>query len=315
MELIDIPRRRQRQRSSSVRAVALTLVGFASMWAVPAVMAAPGIPSDGVVTFDGTGFGVMNVQLVLGSSLRFSNPSAKPLDLRIVTWRGKVVKRLKVPAHGQAQWTPKHYGVYDYLDARTTALGNVTIQGSDGEKVFQPVGHKAGMSFRAPAYGVVAVTNASGGGIPLSSSYGNKEVSGQTTLTGKHHRAFMDQTPWMEVPGGTMTFKPWVLVVRAGQPIHVYNYDGMTHGFFPGEYPVMFQDHAKVSSYRYNFKGFVLQKNGGHRDVTFHKVGIHHVLCVIHSYQWKHTYKSYHFYGGYPYVMDAVVVVEPASNV
>lgn len=270
-----------------------------------------GVPANGVVSFEGTGFDVMNTQLVLGSKLRFSNPGAKPLDLRIVTWRGKVVKNLTVPAHGRAVWTPKHYGVYDYFDAKTTAFGNVTIHGSGGEKVYEPVARKSSPYFPAPAYGVVAVTNADGSGIPLSSSYGSKEVPGRTTLTGKHHRAFMNQTPWIEVPGGTMTYKPWVLVVKAGQSIHVYDYDAMNHSFLPGEYPVMFLDHDHVRSYRYGFKGFVLQRHGGHRDVTFYMPGIHHILCVIHSYRWKHTYKSHHSYGGFPYVMDAVVIVEP----
>lgn len=32
-----------------------------------------------------------------------------------------------------------------------------------------------------------------------------------------------------------MTFKPWVLVVKAGQVIHIYNGDSMTHGFYPGD--------------------------------------------------------------------------------
>lgn len=272
------------------------------------------IPADGRVTFEGSGFSVMNVQLVLGSSLHFSNPGDSALDVRIVTWRGKLVENLPVPAHGHASWTPTHYGVYDYFDAKSTDLGSATIQGSDGEKVYQPVARKHSKTFPAPAYGVVAVTNADGGGIPLSSSYGPMEVPGTSTLTGKHHRPFMNHAPWMEVPGGTMTFKPWVLVVKAGQPIQIYDEDGMDHGFFPGDYPVMYQNHDHIRSYNYRFQGFVLKKNGGHRPMTFYLPGIHHILCVIHSYAWKHTYKSRHVYGGYPYVMDAVVVVEPASK-
>ncbi|MEJ2630851.1 MAG: hypothetical protein P8015_06430 [Acidihalobacter sp.] len=272
------------------------------------------IPADGQVTFEKTGFSIMNVQLVLGSSLHFSNPGNSTLDVRIVTWRGKPVKDLSVPAHGHASWTPVHYGVYDYFDAKTTDFGSATIQGSDGEKVYQPVARKHSKAFPAPAYGVVAVTNAAGGGIPLSSSYGPTEVPGATTLTGKHHRSFMKHAPWMEVPGGTMTFKPWVLVVKAGQPVQLYDEDGMDHAFFPGDYPVMYQNHDHIRSYDYRFQGFVLKKNGGHRPITFYLPGVHHILCVIHSYAWKHTYKSHHFYGGYPYVMDAVVVVEPDNK-
>ena len=270
------------------------------------------IPANGQVVFEGTGFNVMNVQLVRGSSLQFANPGDAAVDLRIVTWRGKVVKDLKVPARGHAAWTPTRNGVYDYFDAKSTNFGSVPIDGADGEKVYQPVGHKIGSkAFSAPAYGIVAVTDANGGGIPLSSSYGPMEVPDTSTLTGKHHRAFMNHANWMEVPGGTMTFKPWVLTVKAGQAIQVYNEDGMTHGFFPGTYPVMYDDHGHITSYRSDFQGFVLHKNGGHRSITFDRPGIYHILCPIHSYAWEHTYKSHRFYGGYPYVMDAVVVVVP----
>ncbi len=270
------------------------------------------IPANGQVTFEGTGFNVMNVQLVRGSSLQFANSGNATLDLRIVTWRGKRVKDLSIPAHGHAAWTPTRNGVYDYFDAKSTDFGSVPIDGADGEKVYQPVGHKtSSKAFSAPAYGVVAVTNANGGGIPLSSSYGAMEVPDTSTLTGKHHRAFMNHAPWMEVPGGTMTFKPWVLTVKAGQAVQVYNEDGMKHGFFPGTYPVMYDDHGRIKSYRSDFQGFMLHKNGGHRSITFDRPGIYHILCPLHSYAWEHTYKSHHFYGGYPYVMDAVVVVVP----
>lgn len=299
---------------------ALLLACVATACMTPAALAAtdnaPGgvgaVPANGQVSFEGTGFNVMNVQLVRGSSLHFSNPGNAALDLRIVTWRGKLVKDLSIPAHGHAAWTPAHNGVYDYFDAKSTNFGSVPIDGADGEKVYQPVGHKqSSKAFSAPAYGVVAVTNAAGGGIPLSSRYGSMEVPGTSTLTGKHHRAFMNHAPWMEVPGGTMTFKPWVLTVKAGQAIQVYNEDGMKHGFFPGAYPVMYEDHGNIKSYRSDFQGFMLHKNGGHRSITFKRPGIYHILCPIHSYAWEHTYKSHHFYGGYPYVMDAVVIVEP----
>lgn len=269
--------------------------------------------ATGRIVLEGAGFNVMNTQLVLGSTLHFSNPMKKRVDIRIVTWRGKAVKELSIPAHGHAIWKPKHYGVFDYLDAKTTGFGSVTIRGSDGEKVYQPVSKKTSKTFPAPAYGIIAVTNASGGGIPLSSDYGVMEVPNGSTLTGKHHHAFMKHTPWLEVTGGTMTFKPWVLVVKAGQPVQIYNEDSMTHAFFPGYYPVMYQDGDAIRDYRYSFTGFLLDKSGGHRSITFHLPGIHHVYCVVHSYPWKHTYKPHTRYGGYPYVMDAVIIVEPAS--
>lgn len=268
---------------------------------------------EGRVAFEGTGFNVMNVQLVLGSTLHFSNPGERKLVLRIVTWRGKTVKELSIPARGQADWKPTHYGVYDYFDAGTTRFGSITIRGSNGEKVYQPVSRKISKTFPAPAYGVVAVTNAAGAGIPLSRDYGPTEVPRGGTLTGKHYHAFMRHTPWLEVTGATMTFKPWVLVVKVGQPIQLYNEDSMMHAFFPGTYPVMYKDRNDIRYYRYWYRGFLLPKSGGHRSVTFRLPGIHHVYCVFHSYPWKHTYKSRRRYGGYPYVMDAVIFVEPAS--
>jgi plastocyanin len=289
----------------------LALLG--ALYCVPGISsaAAGGI----VVKFEATGFSAMNVQLVKGGSLRFANPTAHALSLQIVTWRGKAVKSYAVPAHGAVSWKPAAYGVYDYYDAGNSGFGNVAIQGAGGEKVYQVVAHQHSGDFPAPVYGVVAVTNEEGGGIPLSTSYGPMEVSGKSTLLGQHRRKFMSSaSPWMEVPAGTMTFKPWVLVVKAGQAVQVYNEDGMKHGFFPGAYPVLYDDHGKISTYRRSFKGFVLHKNGGHRSIVFSRPGIYHVLCPIHSYAWKHSYKSRRTYGGYPYVMDAVVVVEPARK-
>lgn len=295
---------------SVLRSFVLTGMGLCCALAVSSAYA------DGIVVkFDSTGFSAMNVQLVKGSSMRFANPTAHVLSLRVVTWRGRAVKSFTVPVHGSVSWKPSAYGVYDYYDAGDSGFGNVAIQGADGEKVYQVVARKHSTDFPAPAYGVVAVTNAKGGGIPLSTSYGPMEVPGRSTLLGKHRRSFMvANAPWMEVPGGTMTFKPWVLVIKAGQSVQVYNEDGMTHGFFPAAYPVLYEDHGKVKRYRRSFQGSVLGKDGGHRSIAFSKPGIYHILCPLHSYEWRHSYKSRRIYGGYPYVMDAVVVVEPAQS-
>ncbi len=268
----------------------------------------------GIIRFEKTGFSQMNVQLILGSTLKFSNPSQKALDLKIVTWRGKVASELHIPAGGKAQWIPKTYGVYDFYDATTTTFGSFTIPGSDGERAYQVVARKSSPYYPAPAYGVVAVTNANGGGIPLSSHYGPHEVPGVSTLTGKHFRPFMNQPPWIEVPGGTMTFKPWVVVIRADTPLQLYNYDGMDHSFFPGVYPVMLDDHGRINFYHVSFQGIVLHKNGGRGQIMFHRPGMYHILCTIHSYPWGFTYKSHHFFGGFPYIMDVIVIVEPAKR-
>ncbi|APZ41936.1 cupredoxin domain-containing protein [Acidihalobacter ferrooxydans] len=303
----------------SIRKTGVILAGIcAAFLTLGAFDAAQAATAAGTIRFDRTGFNHMNTQLVRGSTLHFSNPSARPLHLAIVTWRGRKVDTLTLAAHGgTAAWKPVKNGVYVFYDTRNTSYGDVPLAGEDGEKVYQPVARKHSPDFPAPVYGIVAVTAADGGGIPLSRSYGPMEVPGKSSLTGKHEHPFMHNTkdmPWIEVPGGTMTFKPWVLVVRAGTPIHVFDYDMMDHAFFPGHYPVMYLDHGKVSYYHHTFSGFILQSNGGHHVITFDKPGLYHILCIIHSYAWKHTYKSHRFYGGFPYVMDAVVVVEPAKR-
>ena len=313
------PAKAQTGKPHSTRSILAVLFACAAMACTVGAAAVPGalpqlkgsVQAKGVVTFDGTGFNVMNVQLVLGSTLFFSNPRNSTLDLRIVTWRGELVTNLMVRPHARAAWTPLRYGVYDYFDARTTDFGSVTIQGSDGEKVRQVVARKGSHTFPAPDYGVVVVTNAAGGGIPLSSSYGPTEVPGHTTLTGEHYHRFMNDPPWIEVTGGTMTFKPWVLVVQAGQRIHVYNSDAMDHLFFPAAFPVMDVNHGHVTWYRHSFLDRDVPMNGGHITIRFYHPGVYHIVCELHSHVWKHTYRSYRFYGGYPYVMDAIVVVEP----
>lgn len=305
-------------RLSKIAKPAATLAGLFALAGLGTAQAA--LPA-GTIRFETTGFSQMNTQLVQGSTLHFANPTASPLHLRIVTWRGKAVDSLNLAAHGgTAAWRPKRDGVYVFYDTKTTAYGTTPIAGEAGEKVYEPVARKHSPYFPAPAYGIVAVTNADGGGIPLSRRYGKMEVPGKSTLTsdhGKHIHPFMNDPkdrPWLEVPGGTMTYKPWVVVMRAGQTLHVFDYDAMDHAFFPGKYPVMFLDHGKVRFYHRTFTGFFLLMNGGHHDITFDKPGLYHILCTIHSYPWKHTYKSRYFYGGFPYIMDAVVIVEPTSS-
>lgn len=267
--------------------------------------------SHGQIRLDGDGFNVMNVQLVLGSHLRFANPGNEPLDIGIVTWRGKRVKTLVIPAHSHAAWKPACYGVYDYFDAQTTDFGSVTLRRARERRIQQPVARKNSSSFPVPAYGVIAVTNAAGGGIPLSSSHGPTEASGAGRPAHGRHRSFMGHGPWIAVSGATMTFEPWVLVVEAGQLIHVYNEDSMTHSFYPGDYPVMYKDHDRIRLYRSSFDGFRLKMNGGERSIAFRHPGIHHIVCLIHTIAWKHAYRPYPGYGGYPYVMDAVIIVVP----
>ncbi|WP_197495754.1 cupredoxin domain-containing protein [Acidihalobacter yilgarnensis] len=244
---------------------------------------------SGAIRFEKTGFSEMNVQLVLGSTLHFSNPTSQPLDLDIVSWQGQPAATLKIPAGTTADWKPTTDGIYEYYDAKTTQFGTAHVPGSGNAKVQQVVAAKGSPHFPAPAYGVVAVTDAAGGGVMPSSN------------------------PEMTVPGGTMTYVPFVLVVKAGQVIHLTDNDGMDHSFYPGNYPVMFDDRGQVRFYHDSFRGFTMHKNGGKAQMVFYRPGLHHILCTIHSYPWHHTYRSHHFYGGFPYVMDAVVLVEPAS--
>ncbi len=265
----------------------------------------------GWILLDGDGFNVMNVQLVIGSRLVFANPGDEPLALRIVTWRGAVVKNLTVAAHAHAAWKPRRYGVYDYFDASTTAFGSARVMGAGDRKIFQPVARTGSKSFPAPAFGVVAVTNAAGGGIPLSGSDGSAEAPGTNQRAAAPDGSSASREPRLEVSGVTMTFEPWVLVVRAGQRVEVYNADSMVHGFYPGAYRVMYEDQGRIRFYRYRFDGFDLKMNGGHRSVTFHHPGIHPVVCLVHTVASRHTYSPLRSYGGFPYVMDAFIVVEP----
>lgn len=272
------------------------------------------IRSHGEIGLDGDGFNVMDVQLVLGSRMRFANPGSEPLDIRIVTWRGRPVANLPIQAHSRAQWKPARYGVYVFYDAGTTDFGSVKLKGAHGEKIDQPVARKDSRSFPAPAYGVVAVTNAAGGGIRTSGSQGPVRAARSGKRTDERQGTLFNRGPRLEVSGTTMTFEPWVLVVRADQAIRVYNEDSMIHSFYPGDYPVMYKDHDHIRLYRYPFDGFNLAMNGAERSIVFRHPGIHHIVCLIHAVAWKHTYRPYPEYGGYPYVMDAVIVVEPAKT-
>lgn len=288
-------------------------IATASMASYPVPV--PSQSLSGAIKQQGEGFDIMNVQLVLGSKLYFSNPGNKPLEVDIDTWRGRPIKRLKVTSHHRMAWQPKQFGVFVFYNAKTTDFSGFSPVHSDGEKIYQVVARRHVPTYPVPAYGVVAVTNRVGGGIPLSWQYGPQETPrGNAVDASPRFHAFMRRGPWMEVTGKTMTFHPWVLIVKAGQPIEIYDEDRMDHAFFPGDYPVMYDDRGHLHWYQESFNGFELHKDGGHRSITFLLPGIHHILCVYHSYPWKDTYKTHHKAGDFPYIMDAIVVVEPDTR-
>jgi plastocyanin len=295
--------------------------GAMKAWCLAALFCAPilagaattGAPrADGgrrvVIRYAGTGFVPMAAEVTVGTRLSVVNPGDHVLDLSLVTPHGRPRGRFRVPPHGAVTLRLKRPGVEILYDADTTAFGGLRVGGA---AVRQPRARPGSADFPIPAYAVIAVTDTDGGGVP---------VSARRTVA---------------VPGTTMTFRPWVLVVRSGAVIRFINHDDMLHAVRPGAYRILYDDHGRLTNRRPRFQGFYLYPDGGEGRLAPRRPGLYGYYCFLHATPVAHSYipcGSYgkggywvirlgavpahrcRVYGGFPYVMDGWILVEPRRS-
>lgn len=250
------------------------------------VLAKAKIPDKDGLVFRGQGFQPMVLKLVSGQSLPIVNHGKEPLSLVSAPGSPESVnEHIKPGGKKHLKWTKP--GIYLLYDDRTTGFD---------AKVGQVVAKKGSPYFPLPAYAAVVITDQHGGGIPLSSQ------------------------PEVHIPDSYMTFEPWVLVVKAGAAIQFVNNDMDMHIAMPSAEPMLMPDRKAGREgnklWLEQMEAFApvnLPGNGGKGIVTLGTPGVYHYYCPIHAAYnaTAGTYAPLKSFGGYPFIMDGLLVVEP----
>lgn len=246
------------------------------------------MPDKEGLVFRGEGFQPMILKLVAGQSLPILNRGHQHLNL--VSAPGSpesVTEKIKSGGKKHLKWNKP--GIYLLYDDKTTRFDS---------KVGQVVARKDSPYFPLPAYAAVVVVNEHGGGIPFSA------------------KAEID------IPDSSMTFEPWALVVRAGSPIHFVNNDMDMHIAMPSAEPMLMPERKAGGNegtqlWLEQMQAFApvnLPGNGGKGVVTLGTPGVYHYYCPVHAAYnaTAGTYAPLKSYGGYPFIMDGLLVVEPS---
>jgi plastocyanin len=241
------------------------------------------------VSFFGAGFYPMVAHVVAGTTLRFSNRGAQTLSMASAP-HAPAKLGASVAANDDANVHFPKPGIYLIYDDSTTRF--------DGD-VGQVVARKSSASYPRPAYAIVVATDKRGLGLE-------------------------PQKPEVVIPESTMTFRPWSLVVTAGEAIHFDNEDGDMHVAMPASEPMLMPLSAHRESGPEGEAGLWLEKmnafapmklpgNGGRATLTLSQPGVHHYFCPVHAVYdaQARTFAPLRSYGGYPFIMDGVIVVLP----
>ena len=261
-------------------------IGGATQW--PAASAKPTKePAKSDVVFHGTGFEPMTMHIVAGETIDVS--SVAPSTLKLTSAPDAPAKILETIApKGKASIRFDKPGLYLLYDAETTRFD---------KKVGQVVADKSSMQFPMPAYAIVLVTTANGRGLDT---------------TGSH----------INIPDSSMTFRPWSIVVDAGQEVTFVNNDMDMHIVIPSTEPMIMKEFRVATrqlSQRLwldkmeSFAPITLKGGGGKGVLTLSQPGLHHYFCPVHAaYNASaYTFAPFKSYGGYPFIMDGVIVVLP----
>lgn len=240
------------------------------------------------LVFHGRGFEPMMSHVLTGESVELISRAGAPLELASAPTAPQKVTRT-VAAGGKTSITFAKPGLYLLYDRATTRFD---------AKVGQVVARKEAPSFPLPAYAAVLVTDRNGRGL--------------TPTTAK-----------INIPDSYMTFEPWAIVVNAGEPVTFTNNDMDTHVAMPAPEPMLMPkgegngEALGTGLWLENMESFVpltLKGGGGHAVITLAQPGLHHYYCPVHAVYsaTDYTYAPLKSFGGYPFIMDGVMVVLPS---
>ncbi len=261
-------------------------LAFAQM-SMPAPSKRTTAPARLQVTFHGQGFDPMTSHIVAGETITVASSAARPLKLTSAPGAPEKIEHAVAP-HAAAALKFAKPGLYVLYDAATTRFD---------DKVCQVVARHDAKQFPLPAYAVILVTAANGRGLATTGSR-------------------------ISIPDSYMTFEPWAIVVNAGQVITFVNNDMDPHIVMPSPEPMLMPNPSgaggALSSAVWlekmqSFAPIALAAKNGKGVVTLSQPGLHHYYCPVHTVydSTAYTFAPLKSYGGYPFIMDGVIVVLP----
>lgn len=239
------------------------------------------------ITFHGQGFEPMMSHIVAGGGVEIRCAAGNALQLTSAPGAPEKIHHTVGPT-AQASLRFAKPGLYLLYDSTTTRFD---------EKVGQVVARRKAKSFPLPAYMVILVTTANGRGIA-------------------------NTKPQIAIPDSFMTFEPWAIVVNAGQPITFTNHDNDLHIAMPSPEPMLMPNPnggggqlgtAMWLEHMQSFAPITLPGHGGKGVLTLGQPGLHHYYCPVHAAYdaTAYTFAPLKSFGGYPFIMDGVIVVLP----
>jgi len=257
---------------------------FVSRTVFAAQSAAKGAAADEAdLVFHGHGFDPMISHVITGESIGLASAAGSALKLVSAPDAPEKVSKSLAPG-AKVSLSFNKPGLYLLYDETTTRFD---------AKVGQVVARKSAKQFPLPAYTVVLVTDRYGDGL--------KPTDGR-----------------ISIPDSYMTFEPWVTVVHAGDPINFTNNDMDMHVVMPSPEPMLMPkssgSEALWQERMNSFAPLTLPGGGGTGVLTLAQPGLHHYYCPVHAAYSSTAYTFYPLksYGGYPYIMDGVIVVLPS---
>ncbi|TAM24923.1 MAG: hypothetical protein EPN46_13065 [Candidimonas sp.] len=238
------------------------------------------------IVFHGTGFAPMVLHLIVGEAVTITSASGNELQLNSAPDAPEKIA-VKVKAGATLKLNFGKPGLYLIYDELTTYFDT---------KVKQVVARKSAKHFPLPAYMIILVTDKNGRGP-------------KTT----------DAT--INIPDSYMTFEPWAIVVNAGDPITFVNDDMDMHIVMPSPEPMLMpkvraDKKLETSLWQEQMNSFdpiTLDGHGGKGILTIAQPGLHHYFCPVHAVYSSdsYTFAPLKSFGGYPFIMDGVIVVLP----
>lgn len=240
------------------------------------------------LVFHGQGFSPMTAHVTAGQKIEIMSVAHDSLEIVSAPTAPEKIRH-RVAAGATASLRLTKPGLYLLYDSKTTRFD---------DKVGQVVAKKSAKQFPLPAYAMVLVTNA-------------------------QNRGLKRTEPKVSIPDSYMTFEPWAIVVNAGEAITFTNDDEDLHLVMPSPEPMIMPKSVASSGqlgsgmwleHMESFAPITLPGHGGKGVLTLSQPGLHHYYCPIHAAYdpTSYTFAPLKVYGGYPFIMDGVIVVMPA---
>lgn len=244
-------------------------------------------PAAPDIVFHGAGFEPMVSHVTAGGRIELISAAAATLHIASAPSAPEHIRHSVAPSGRTALHFTKP-GLYLLYDAATTRFD---------EKVGQVVAKRDAPQFPLPAYAVVLVTTPNGRGLATTSAR-------------------------VHIPDSYMTFQPWAIVVNAGEKISFTNNDQDLHMLMPSPEPMIMPGMGKAGAHAssalwlehmQSFAPITLKGNGGKGVLTISQPGLHHYYCPVHAAYdtTAYTFAPLKSFGGYPFIMDGVIVVMP----